>query len=206
MKLKNIIFDMGGVLVTIDPRRSEDAFRALRGEKGKNAEVEFHFNGTLGIFDRLEGGLVTQAAFFDELRKILDCSASDKELADAWNALIIEPVRENLEYLRELKKDHRIFLLSNTNAIHVERVEDMYPGYLALFERAYMSHELKMRKPDREIYEAALKGSRLAAGETLFIDDSVVNVEGARAAGINAIHLPSPFQLGELVGAVISGA
>jgi len=196
--IKNVIFDLGGVLYRLDLARTEDSFKRLQVNPDGDAELEYHFEeGSATIFDRFELGQVSEAEFREELRSRLTIEAGDDDIDEAWNALLVSPVEENLELLLRIRGNARIFLLSNTNSIHVRHVGRACPALFPIFEKVYFSHELGLRKPGREIYEYLLKDAGMKASETLFLDDSVRNVDGARAAGLHALLIEKAEDLGQ---------
>ena len=189
---RNIIFDLGGVVLDIDYNLTIEAFRELGI---RNAEDLYSKAKQDSIFDNLEKGLIGDEEFFDELRKRAGLKISNNDLRNAWNALIISLPSENVELLKSINKTHRIFLLSNTNAIHEpayrKLIERTYGSAVLdeLFEKTYLSHHIHMRKPDPEIFEYVLKDAGLKREETLFIDDSPQHVHSAQRIGIPSYHL-----------------
>ena len=137
----------------------------------------------------------TDEEFIASLQKMAGSSLGTDVIQKAWNALLIRFPAERIELLKKLRQKYRLFLLSNTNAIHVVEFQKIYSNtfqngsLVDLFDKVYYSNEIGMRKPNAEIYEFVLKDSQLLPEETLFIDDSLPNVEGAKQVGIQAIHL-----------------
>src|SRR5205823_3635700 len=114
---------------------------------------------------------------------------SDQDVIDAWNALLLEFPPERIGLLKELKSRYRLFLFSNTNAIHYNKFRQMYHNSFSgeledLFEKAYFSHSLGHRKPDTGGFELIIKENRLDPKQTLFVDDAFINVEGALKVGL----------------------
>ncbi|HDP54900.1 MAG TPA: HAD family phosphatase [Bacteroidetes bacterium] len=193
--IKNIIFDLGGVILNIDYRLTIDAFKNLGLS---NFEEMFTQAQQVGLFDQLDKGLVTPAQFRDGLRQISGVALSDKQIDDAWNAMLLDFPTKRLEVLKSVKNHYKTFLLSNTNAIHIEEYNKILQqtfgvGNLSVFfDKEYYSHIINMRKPDAETFEIILKENNLNASETLFIDDTQQHVEGAKKLGILAYHLNIP--------------
>jgi len=102
---------------------------------------------------------------------------------------------ERIQLLQQLRNKYRIFLFSNTNALHLAALRAIYTrtfgtGSLEdLFEKTYYSHLMGMRKPDKASYEYILKENGLVGSETLFVDDAIINVEGAEHAGLKGLYL-----------------
>ncbi len=189
---KNIIFDLGGVILTIDYKRTIEAFRDLGII---SAETPYSKAAQSSLFDNLEKGLISENDFYDGIRLISDRQISNIQIKDAWNAILIGLPEENVLLLEKLKKTHRLFLLSNTNSIHEKAYREMiikqYGTFIfdVLFEKMYLSHHVHMRKPEPEIFKYVLSDSKLNINETCFIDDSPQHVEGAGKAGIRSFLL-----------------
>jgi glucose-1-phosphatase len=190
--IRNIIFDLGGVILDIDFQRMEKAFTDL----GISNFPEFFGLGHAASFVKdHEAGKISDEEFFAALQKLARHSLEPEVVQKAWNALLVRFPKERIELLRSLKPKYRLFLLSNTNAIHLKAFQELYNqtfdnGSLDdLFDKVYYSHLLGLRKPSKEIYEYVLKDNNLEPTKTLFIDDALVNVEAARKTGIRAIHL-----------------
>jgi glucose-1-phosphatase len=188
--IKNIIFDLGGVILDIDFRQMERAFVDLGIN---NFNDYFGLGKASSFFKDHESGKISDDEFLASIQKLAGDNVQVNEVQQAWNALLISFPPARIEFLKEIRTKYRLFLLSNTNAIHVAAFRKIYQdafnnGSLdSLFEKVYYSHELGLRKPGKEIYEHVLKENQLTPGETLFIDDALVNVEGARETGMNAI-------------------
>ncbi len=191
-KFKNIIFDLGGVILDIDYKRTIKAFSDLGIT---DASELYSKSSQINLFDQLEKGNLSEDVFYSSIRKLSDRILSDSEIRNAWNAILIGLPDENIKLITALKKNHRLFLLSNTNSIHEKAYRKMiieqYGHFIFdnLFEKMYLSHYLHMRKPDPAIFRFVLKENELKDDETCFIDDSLQHVQGARSAGITAFHL-----------------
>ncbi len=188
--VKNIIFDLGCVLVGLDKQRCVRAFEQI-GAGDVAAYVRDHRTADL-LFD-IETGKMTTEEFCDEVRSMSRCKAENKEIVWAWNQLLVGIPDEKKQRLVDLKKEYRLFLLSNTNDMHWQKcVKDFFPyhnlGVNDYFEDIYLSYELQLTKPDRQIFEAVLRHSQLQAAETLFIDDVKENCESAAQLDIQVMH------------------
>lgn len=199
--IKNIIFDLGGVLYNLNYQLTIDAFNRLGG--GNFAEI-YSQQRQRDLFDRLEKGEISVPAFCDELRLLTGWEMTNDQIAHAWNAMLLGIPPHRVQLLEKIRSRYRLFLLSNTNEIHLAAVtrhlEETfgYGRFSAIFENLYYSHRVGMRKPDCEIFEYVLAENRLVASETLFIDDSVQHVEGAKKTGLNAFLLEPGKEIGEL--------
>jgi putative hydrolase of the HAD superfamily len=190
--VKNIIFDLGGVIINLDNRRTEAAFSALGI---RSIRENFGIGHAASFFRDYEVGRISDLEFIGSIRQLTGGSATDQQIIDGWNALLLDFPPERIRLLGQLRKNYRLFLFSNTNAIHLEALRRIYSeafGGGSLddhFEKTYYSHLLGMRKPDRESYEHILRENQLNAAETLFVDDAIVNVEGAEQVGIRGLFL-----------------
>jgi putative hydrolase of the HAD superfamily len=200
-EIKNIIFDFGGVIINIDPNR---LVQMLTNSGIDNIDkVHMHLVSN-NIYTGLETGHISPGQFRDAIRSQLRIPQTDKEIDDAWNAIILDIPAERVELLEGLRRNYRTFLLSNTNIMHYEYYNRYFAeayGYKSLadlFDRAYFSHQLGMRKPDPVIYKKVLADSGIIPGETLFIDDNEENIEAALALGIHGYHLDQGEELIDL--------
>lgn len=189
-EIKNIIFDMGGVLVGLDAARCISAFRQIGCEK-----IAFYVeeHRTEDLFLDTELGRITQEEFCGEVRRITGCNATDKQIVWAWNQLLTGIDDEKKARLAQLAQNRRLFLLSNTNIMHWHECRDRYFPYQGLgaadyFERIFLSYEMHMAKPQACIFEQALAEAGIDAADTLFVDDSLENCRAAESLGINALH------------------
>ena len=198
-RIRNIILDLGGVIIDLDYRRTAYAFIDL-GMAGFD-EVYSKARQT-AFFDDFEKGFLDAAAFRGDLRRHLPQDVSDEEIDRAWNAMLLGVPENRIEWLRELGKHYRLFLLSNTNQIHITAFTEMLSRNLQgfkieeLFEKTYYSCHLGMRKPDPGIFQHVLRENDLDPSQTLFVDDSIQHIEGALKTGINAEWLD--LEAGEL--------
>jgi len=193
-KTKNILFDLGGVILDIDFKLTHRAF--------ENAGVEgfehlYSQHAASPFFMDFEKGKTGTAAFFDHIRQICGCPLSDGTIRDCWNALLIGFDPAKVERMEELAKHYRIFLFSNTNIIHYQCFSKMFfelkgKDFNTCFEKAWYSHEIGLRKPAPESYQYILRDGSLEAPETLFIDDTARNTDAAALLGFQTHHLSPP--------------
>lgn len=198
-----IIFDLGGVILDLDYDRTTKAFEALGLEQFATLYSQA---AQTGIFDRFEKGFLSVNAFVNDLLNYLPKATSPNQLVAAWNAMIIDFPPANLELLLKLKSRYRIFLLSNTNELHIQyflrKLNMVSPDRKMedYFEKVYYSSDTGLRKPDQEIFEMVCAENHLNKEKTLFIDDTIHHIEGAAATGLKTLHftkgahhLPSLF-------------
>ena len=189
---RNIILDLGGVVLDISYERTHDAFIRLGFE---NFETVYSQLRQENVFDLFETGKITEDDFRNAVRKYSAKNLSDKDINAAWNAMILQLPEQRVTFLTELKSHHRLFLLSNTNSIHekefTRKIVSVYGKNILeeLFEKIYYSHRLDMRKPTKEIFKLILNENNMMESETLFIDDSPQHVEGAKQTGMQVYLL-----------------
>ncbi len=192
MAIKNIIFDLGGVLLDVD---YDATIQAFKDQNVTDFDNFFTQAAQIKLFDRLDKGEISPQEFRDTLRQLSGVRIGDQQIDDAWNAMLGTFPEERMTLLKKVKTHYRIFLLSNTNAIHYpvyqKYMHDRFgmAGLEDLFEKQYLSYRIGMRKPDVEIFEYVMDDSESDPGETLFIDDSLQHVHGAEEAGLHALHL-----------------
>ncbi|MBX2922009.1 MAG: HAD family phosphatase [Chitinophagaceae bacterium] len=190
--IDNIIFDLGGVILTLDMPRAEKKFMEL-GVKDYNALFR---NGNVSSFFRdYEIGKIDDAAFLDALRDLAGFPLKDEDLVAAWNSMLGVFPRERIALLNSLKGKYRLFLFSNTNALHLVECRKKFAlefqgkVFDDLFDKVYYSQALGMRKPDPSSFQFIVDENELDAERTVFIDDSAANIEGARLVGLKGIHI-----------------
>jgi glucose-1-phosphatase len=188
-KYEAIIFDLGGVIIDLSYQRTAEAFVNLGLE---SFDAIYSKAKQTNLFDDFEKGILSEDGFRAELKKHLPGNTGDAQIDNAWNAMLLDIPFQRVEFLREVGAKYRIFLLSNTNRIHVKAFSKMADdifgenNFLSVFEKSYLSCEMGMRKPDAEIFEKVLGDNHLDRSKTLFIDDSIQHVEGALKVGLNS--------------------
>jgi putative hydrolase of the HAD superfamily len=192
--LEAIIFDLGGVIIDID-------FNLTLKELEKYTTHQFGEGEYLTkhpIFYEFETGKIGEITFFTEIRKIFGLNATLIELEQAWNALLLNIPQKRVDVLRKLQKELPTFILSNTNPTHLEEVENILRKQTDaktlknLVKKPYYSFEVGKAKPETAIYEMLIKENHLNPEKTLFIDDSLRNLEGAKKIGLQTLHI-TPF-------------
>lgn len=202
---ENIIFDFGGVIVDIDVAGFIKKLVSL-GVETVNID-DIHPNNT-GIFMLYEKGLASNEQFLANLRRMIPSGekCSDSQLSALWNSIILPYDYSRFEILEKLRSlGHKIFLLSNTNVIHHTYFETLFnrenpfgKKFRDYFDFVYYSDEMKMRKPDIEIYQRVLDEQHLDAGNTIFIDDNEINLVSPKALGMQVYHFTASDTLAEL--------
>ncbi|MCD6017023.1 MAG: family hydrolase [Bacteroidetes bacterium] len=201
-EIKNIIFDLGGVIINLDYSRTINEFNRLTN---KPFETIFTQLQQSPLFDQFDKGTISESDFFEELKNSLYDQTTREEVLHAWNAMLLDFPKERLELLLKLKSGYRVFLLSNTNETHVRELEShlfqqhSYQNLETFFEKVYYSCRIGMRKPDREIFEFVLKENNLNKNETIFIDDSPQHIQGAMNTGIQSYYLTKGRDVVDLI-------
>lgn len=189
---KAIIFDLGGVILNLNYDLTSEAFRKLGME---DFDETYSQLSQTDLFDRFETGHISGFHFINRLLDRLPSGTGGNSVVHAWNAMILDFPASRLEWLEEMARTHRIFLLSNTNTLHMDAVRrslERTVGHQRLeayFEKVFLSCDMGMRKPDPGIFKRVCDEMELNPSETLFIDDSPQHVEGARVAGLQVLHL-----------------
>jgi len=201
-KIRNIIFDLGGVLLNINPLLSLEELVKLSGISKTELRDRL---ASEKIFEKYDTGEYDSERFRDELRRIMDKNATDQQIDDAWNALLLDFPAERVQLLQSLQPNYRIFLLSNTNEIHFKKYTSDFlisNGFdmETLFEQLFLSYEIGIHKPDAGIYTYVLEQVKLVAAETLFIDDSHSNVEAAVKLSFAGLHLTGNHEITDYFG------
>ena len=205
-KIKNIIFDLGGVILNLDYAKTVDEFKKigllnfqdLYSQKMQNI-----------LFDDFEKGEVSSAEFISSLIDSENLKIKEIDFINAWNAMLLEIPIKKLEFINSLKKDYKVFLLSNTNEIHIYKFEDdlkknnMLNQFYKCFDKIYYSSRMGKRKPEENCFNQVLEENGLIAENTLFIDDSIQHIEGAKKAGIKTFHLEKNKSILDLVPDII---
>ena len=189
-KIKNIVFDLGGVLVDLD---FKGAINGLQKAGFANVKEQLQTLHQGGIFQKFELGEMSADEFRTAIRENSTVELTDEEVDNLWNAMLLEIPREKLELILDLRGKYMVYLLSNTNSIHWDYVcknAFNYRGFRVkdYFEETFLSYEMHLAKPDKAIFEKVLQDANLLPEETLFIDDSEANCKAAEEVGIHAHH------------------
>jgi len=201
--IKNIIFDYGNVIFSIDFKKAQEAFKLLGIT---DPDTFFGHRQQDPIFDQFDRGEVTEDEFRQYVReKIGNPAITDQQITDAWNSLLLGISPGNHELLLKLKEKYRTFLLSNINAIHYTYIMNYLKSDFGfddnehLFEKTYYSHLVGKRKPEPDIFEQVITENNLKPEETLFIDDSPQHLETAKKLGLQTFLMTAPDTLAAFV-------
>ena len=191
-KIKNIIFDLGGVILDID---ESIVYKEL--EKMGISTLELaHSKEFMEIMSRFDTGIYTAPTFRKKTKALLGLEKMTDQKFDAiWNSTLLDIPRERIEAIEKVKKHYKIFLMSNSNVIHYDLyIRDLqlrfgYNEFDELFNKSYFSFAEHLEKPDPRFFELILDHEGLLPEETLFIDDSKKNIEAAQALGIHTYNI-----------------
>ena len=190
--IKNIIFDLGGVILNIDYTLPIKAFKSLGVT---DFDEMYSKKQQLDFFDQLETGQIATNEFVQEIQKHCKTPLHESDIINAWNSIILDFPLRRLQILQQLQLHFNTFLLSNTNEIHEKAFNQVlqqtcgYPTLAVFFDKTYLSHRIGIRKPDKAAFELILNDNQLKPDETLFIDDSIQHIEAAAALGLKTIHM-----------------
>lgn len=194
-----IIFDLGGVIVDLSVARTVQAFSDLSGLPREDIIQAYLKYPDFFAYER---GELNDVEFRAMLRRIFSLQASDAQLDQCWNAMLVDLPLAKLQWVNKIKDRFAVYVLSNTNNIHMQYVNSVFlkGGTLnAYFHKCYYSHEVGMRKPEIEIYSHVLHDAGLVASKTVFLDDNLENIQAANRVGIEAIHITHPDRIYDLL-------
>ena len=198
--IKNILFDFGGVLVDLKPEACLKAFKDLGMPQVADYLTPY---GHKGPFGRVENGEISIPEFCKELRELFRVEATDKQIEEAWAAFLLHTPINKMRMVHQLAKNYRVFLISNTNPVHIKKLKEFDDAGFPIrecFEKLYLSFEVGLSKPGREIFSYVLRDAGIKSEETLLVDDGPANCQTAREMGF-LTYQPQPFEdfTGELL-------
>jgi putative hydrolase of the HAD superfamily len=198
--IQNIVFDWGGVITNIDHDLTITAFMNLGMSNFHEYFTHAYQNK---LFRDFEVGSISAKEMRQELRQALNNNVSDKDIDDAWCQMLLETPKINIEILKLLKSEFNLYLLSNTNEIHAtyynNKLQKEYNIlFPSLFLKAYYSHTTGMRKPNSDIFEFILHDAGMKAKETLFIDDTEVNIDTADKLGFHSFFVQNKMRMKDI--------
>jgi glucose-1-phosphatase len=194
MKIKNIIFDLGGVLLNLDIGRTDAAFAALVGSREVFRKLYTRLIEERFLED-FETNAVDAETFTKKMQQINPHSVTTTQVHTAWSAMLLDFPPQRLQLLQQLRQaGYQLYLLSNINTIHLRDVYEIIKNthglsaedFDALFDKTYYSHLIGRRKPNTETYQYVIEHAELRPEETIFFDDNPQNILGAQQAGLFA--------------------
>lgn len=191
-KIKNIIFDLGGVILDLD----ENATFNELAKMGIDVRQAMYSIELQQILSKFNTGIYTAATFRKKMKDFFHIEKqTDDKFDSLWNAMLLDIPRERIEAIEQVKKHYKIFLMSNSNEIHYDLyIRDLqlrfgYNEFDELFNKSYFSFAEHLEKPDPRFFELILDHESLNPEETLFIDDTAENIEAAKKLGIKTYHI-----------------
>lgn len=189
--IEAIIFDLGGVIINIDFNLTLQALEQYTNKKlGEGEYLTKH-----PIFYEFETGKISENDFFGQLQSIYHLQASRAELVKAWNALLLDIPESRVELIASLSNKYQTFILSNTNSTHLFEVENILRQQTKanslndIVHKPYYSFQMQKAKPEAAIYRQVIEENNLTPQKTLFVDDSLANLEGAKTLGLQTLHI-----------------
>lgn len=188
-KFDTIIFDLGGVILDIEPERSLQAFTKLYG-KEHIAEIY-----SKDLLLKFENGLLPFKQLLSEIEDIVKIPIDENDFKKAWTAMLIRFTPQRIEWIKKLKQTHKLFLLSNTNEVHYAHFSKMLESeynvlFTELFDKVFLSHEMQLMKPNLDIFKRVLEVVNINPNTTLFIEDTEENAIAANKLGIETLLIP----------------
>ena len=189
---RHILFDLGGVIFHLNYQLTYQAFKKITG---LDQDHFFHQLHQPVFFDQYERGEISNTIFLQHFKKNNE-HLKDEDIINAWNAMLIGIPENNLLFIEQLAKNNTLYLLSNTNAIHWKKVEELLMNagqlerFYTCFNKIFLSFEMGMRKPEHSIYHTCIKKIGISSSELIFIDDNIHNIEAAGQCGLKSLLYP----------------
>lgn len=187
--IEALLFDLGGVVIDIDFGRVFADWARFSPYPATDMPARFQFDGTYHRYERAE---VSDADFFDHVRRVLSMDADDEQIRAGWNAVFIDQNNEVLQMIASMAGRLPHYAFTNTSASHQLAWSTRYPDVVNAFDRIFSSAEMGLRKPERAAFDAVVDGIGCDPDRILFFDDMLANVDGARVAGLQAVHVGKP--------------
>lgn len=203
---KAILFDFGNVIINIDVEKAILAFSELTFKSPARVNQLF---ADAEVFKKYETGYYSDDEFRDVIRQILSYPLNDQEIDQAWNSLLLDVPKKRLDFLEYIKMKYPIYLLSNTNNIHIEQCKQYFrtkfgiPNFETIFSETFLSYKMGLWKPDYKIYDAAISKIGCKPEEILFLDDNQDNINAATDLGIQCIKINPPDCFTEILEHII---
>lgn len=202
-EIKHIIFDLGQVIINVDPPRVREVMRS----KGVGNVDDLHIRLLEeDAYHELETGELSTDGFRQRVKDIIGIKLSDDDVDEAWNAMLLDIPPERIKFMTRLKSRYKLYMLSNTNHIHWLSYDRYfqdhydYPSINTFFTHCWYSYLMGVRKPDPKIYKMVMEEGGFTPGEVAFIDDLKENVDEASNHGIIPVHLPPGKEIMDLFG------
>lgn len=184
-----LLFDLGGVVIDIDFDRAFAQWQSI--SRLSFAEIKSLFKPDIP-YQRHECGEIPSDEYFDHLCTTLKLQRDFRLVADGWNAIYLGEIGETVKIIQATRASIPCYAFTNSNALHQTTWSAQFPAVVQCFDRIFSSHEIGLRKPDRRAFEYIAAAIGVAPRSIIFFDDLVENVDGAAAAGLQAVHVRSP--------------
>jgi glucose-1-phosphatase len=184
-----LLFDLGGVVMEIDWNRAFEHWGRNAGLPAASLRARFRFDAH---YERHERGEIDAAAYYASLRDSLGLALTHEQLDGGWKAIFTGEIAETVAWLRQIEGRVPLYAFSNSNRAHQDAWSVQFAEALRVFRKVFISSDLGVRKPERRSFERIAREIGVPMEGILFFDDTLENVEGARAAGLQAVHVRSP--------------
>lgn len=200
-EISTIIFDLGEVIVDLNPQAVIDEFNRLTEGRGK--DLKELMVGSPYLF-QYETGQISDEDFIKAINGLFQSEISYSDFYHAWNLMIKDISVKRVQLMKKLMKTHQVLVLSNTNKMHEECFEQMMMEKVGVTMRnmihhAFYSHDIALRKPNHDIYQYVIQDRSLDPSKTLFLDDKLENITAAQEVGMKAIQVKYPDQIFEIL-------
>lgn len=185
-KIEALLFDVGGVLFDIDYRLAVQTWQQWTSLSLEEMYCRFEIDEP---YQQHERGEITSPTYFNHVRQLYELDAADADIAAGWNAIFLDEITQTTKSIQQLSGRLPCFAFTNTNTLHHDHWLAAYPGIVTLFDRIFASHEMGVRKPEKEAFQAIAAATGIDLSKILFFDDTEENVIGARAVGMQAVHV-----------------
>lgn len=204
--IRNILFDLGGVLIDLDPQRSIEAFKRLLSASGEASPVstlDLLGAGESQLVEQYQTGAITSDDFFGSIQRLCRPGTSRQELVEAWRAMLLSLPERRLAKIRQLKaKGYHIYILSNINEDHVEWTLEHFRQWGITvgidIDQVFFSNEIHIAKPDVRCYEYVIRTTGIQPTETIYIDDLQQNIAAGKEVGFVTLQALGDEWLGEI--------
>lgn len=191
--IEALLFDLGGVIIELDWNRVFQLWAKHSPLSAEEIGNRFQMDAAYGQHER---GQLSAAQYFTYLRSIVEFKGDDEVFVQGWNAVFVEEIKDLVNIIPRLKSKVPVYVLTNSNPTHEVFWRTTYSETINLFTDVFVSSTLGQRKPERSAFDAVAAKTGVALKSMLFFDDTMENVEGARAAGLNAVHVTEPSSVG----------
>jgi glucose-1-phosphatase len=204
--VKNVILDLGGVLVDIEPGQTVDALKRIIKP---DLIDSIKWDETPEVVSAIETGKWSKKQFVEHFHSVCKKDVIEEEIVDAWNAMILEFPHERVEMVKQLSQRYSLYLLSNTNAFHIKCFETEFRyrynfQLKSLFKKVYYSSEIGYRKPDTDCFMHVLADAGIIPEETIMVDDREENCRAAEKAGMLSLKVPEKTGLEAVIEQLLS--